>query len=237
MGHHGKVMRDEEVGEAVAALQVDQEVDHLGLDRHVERRYRLVAHDQARLERQRARDADALPLAAGELMRIVVHLIRPQPDLFEQLGDPLALLAAGGDAVDAERLADDIAGRHARIERSERVLEDDLHRAPDRPQLGLAEMGDVAVVQPDAATGRLDQAQDAACHRRFAAAGLADKAERFADAEREPDAVDRVHGADLAAQHAAAHRIMFDEVGDLEQRAGVGHGGPASSAARQHAAR
>ncbi len=97
-------------------------------------------------------------------MRVVVHLIRPQSDLFEQLGDPLALLAAGGDAVDAERLADNIARFHPWVERGERVLEDDLHRAPDRTQLGLAEMRDVALVQPDAATGRLDQAQDAACH-------------------------------------------------------------------------
>ena len=33
-----------------------------------------------------------------------------------------------------------------------------------------------------------------------------------------------MHRADAAAQHAAAHRIMFDEVGDLEQRRCVGHG-------------
>ena len=61
--------------------------------------------------------------------------------------------------------------------------------------------------------------------------------ERFADADREADAVDGMHGADAAAQHAAAHRIMFDEVGDLEQRGCVGHGMAAVSAARQHAAK
>ena len=88
-----------------------------------------------------------------------------------------------------------------------------------RAQLGLAEMRDVAAVEPDAAAGRLDQPQHAARHRRFAAAGFADQAERLADAEREADAVDRMHGADLPAQHAAAHRIMLDEVGDLEQGA------------------
>ena len=123
--------------------------------------------------------------------------------------------------MDAERLADDIAGGHARIERGERVLEDDLHRAPVRPQLGLAEIGDVLAVDPDAAAGRLDQAQDAARHRRFAAAGFADQPERFPDAEREADAIDRMHGADLAAQDAAAHRIVFDEVRYLQQRARV----------------
>src|SRR6185437_9777873 len=136
VGDHGKVMRDEEVGESVPALEIDKEVDDLGLDRHVERRYRLVAHDQAWFERQRPCDADALPLAAGELVRVVLHLIRSQSDLFEQLGNPIALLVTSSDAVDAERLADNIAGSHPWIERGEWILENDLHGAPDRTQLG-----------------------------------------------------------------------------------------------------
>ncbi len=46
-------------------LQILEQVDHLTLDRHVERRYGLVADDHARLHRERSRDADALALAAG----------------------------------------------------------------------------------------------------------------------------------------------------------------------------
>ena len=149
MGDDGEIMRDEEVGEAVLALQVDQQIDHLGLDRDVERGDRLVADDQARSERKRARDADALALAAGKLMRKVPHLVGPQAHLLEQFGDPVLLLAAGGEAVHAERLADDVARAHARIERGERVLEHDLHLAADRAHLGLAEMGDVLSVDPD----------------------------------------------------------------------------------------
>jgi hypothetical protein len=75
MGDDGEIMGDEQVRKTVLALQVDQQVDDLRLDRDVERRDRLVAHDQARPERQRACDADALPLPAGELMRIVLHLV------------------------------------------------------------------------------------------------------------------------------------------------------------------
>src|SRR5215217_2984371 len=70
MGHHRKIMRDEKVRKVMPALQVDQQIDHLGLDRHIQRGYRLVAHDKAGLERQSASDADTLPLAAGELVRI-----------------------------------------------------------------------------------------------------------------------------------------------------------------------
>ena len=45
----------------------------------------FVEHHQLADERQRARDGDALPLAAAELVRVELRLIRPQPDLGEQL--------------------------------------------------------------------------------------------------------------------------------------------------------
>ena len=46
-----------------------------------------------------------------------------------------------------------------------------------------------------------------------------------------------MHRTDRAAQHAAPHRIVLDEIGHLEERAGIGHGRPVSSAARQQAPR
>ena len=49
-----------------------QQVQDLRLDRDVERRDRLVADDQARLDGERARDADALALPAGELVRVAL---------------------------------------------------------------------------------------------------------------------------------------------------------------------
>src|ERR1700722_13264382 len=98
-------------------------------------------------------------------------------------------------------------------------------------------MGDVLPVDPDRARRRLAQPQYAARHRRLAATGFADQPKRLADTDREADAVDRMHGADPAAQHAGAHRIMFDEVGDLQQRARLAHAGATVSLARQQAAR
>ena len=71
--HHGhavadvlddaQVVRDEQVGQAELRLQIQQQVQDLGLDRDVERRDRLVGDDQRGLQRQRPRDADALALA------------------------------------------------------------------------------------------------------------------------------------------------------------------------------
>ena len=177
---HRQIVRDEQISQPHLALQVHHQIEHLRLDRDVERRHRLVADDQLRLQRQRARDADALALAAGKLMRIVVHLRLAQADAVEQFGDALLHVLAARGVVHAHRLGHDVAGRHARIERGERVLKDDLHLPAVGPQLGLAQMRDVAAVDLDAAVGRLDQPQDGAPDGGFAAAGFADQAERLA---------------------------------------------------------
>ena len=74
--HDAEVVRDEEVGEPELVAEVGQEVQHLRLHRDVERGDRLVGDDQARVERQRAGDADALALAAAEGMREARACIR-----------------------------------------------------------------------------------------------------------------------------------------------------------------
>jgi hypothetical protein len=60
------------VGEAELGLQVEQQVEHLRLHRLVQRRDRLVQDHHARLQGQRPRDVDALPLPARELVRIAL---------------------------------------------------------------------------------------------------------------------------------------------------------------------
>ena len=84
MAHHGEVVADEEIGEPVFLLQVDQQVQHLRLHRHVERRHRLIGHDQLGVDRQGLGDAQPLALAAGELVGVLAHGVGPQPDAFEQ---------------------------------------------------------------------------------------------------------------------------------------------------------
>ncbi len=91
---HRQVVGDEQVGQPEPRPQVGQQVEDLGLDRHVERGDRLVADDELGLDRERAGDADALALAAGELVRIALDVVRVEPDQPEQVGDPLGLRRA-----------------------------------------------------------------------------------------------------------------------------------------------
>ena len=63
-----QIMRDEQVRQPHALLQIVREVDHLRLNRHIQRGDRLVADDELRLDGERAGNADALALAAGKLV-------------------------------------------------------------------------------------------------------------------------------------------------------------------------
>ena len=128
--HHRHVMADEQVGQPPPLLHVAHQIEHLALDRHVERRQRLVRDDQRRIGRQRAGDRDPLALAAGELMRIAVQRIPRQAHVVHQFLGPRAAFRVRPDAVDGQRLGDDGGDRHARIERAERILEHDLDRVP-----------------------------------------------------------------------------------------------------------
>src|SRR5262245_43790900 len=63
--HHREVVGDKEVADPKSVLDLAQEVHHLGADRDVERRYRLVEQDALGIRGQRARDRDALTLSPG----------------------------------------------------------------------------------------------------------------------------------------------------------------------------
>ena len=192
--HQPQVVGDEQVGQREARLQVDEQVDDLRLDRHVERRHRLVGDDQRRVERERAGQADALPLAAAELVRVAPPQLGIEADVREQLGDPRRALGLRADAVDDQRLLDDRLDAHPRVERRVRILEDHLHVPPRLAQRARGRAPSTSSpLKRDLARRRLDQAEDAAPGRRLAAARLADQAERLALLDRERHAIDRPH--------------------------------------------
>ena len=95
MADDGEVVSHEQVGQAERRLQLVEQIDHAGLDGDVQRRHRLVEHDQPWLQGQRPGDADALPLAAGELLGVAARERRLQTDQAEQLVDPLLDLGLG----------------------------------------------------------------------------------------------------------------------------------------------
>ena len=111
--HDREIVRDEQVGQFQLALQILQEIDDLRLDGDIESRYRLVADDETRLQREGASDADALALPAGELMRIACVAERGRRTRSSISRTRGAAGARSPIAMDDVGLGDRIADRHA----------------------------------------------------------------------------------------------------------------------------
>src|SRR6476646_6196581 len=92
-----EIVGDEKAREPHVTLEVAQEIQDRRLHRDVERRHRLVGDEDARVEDERAREADALSLAARELMRVPETQLAAQTDLVEDAFDLPVGLAAAGD--------------------------------------------------------------------------------------------------------------------------------------------
>ena len=80
MTDDSEVVGDEHQREVESILEVDEQVDDLRLDRHVQRRDRLVGEDHVGLDGQRPGEADALALATGELVGVAVGRVRRESD-------------------------------------------------------------------------------------------------------------------------------------------------------------
>jgi hypothetical protein len=148
---HRQVVSHKEVRQVELPLQLDQQVQHLGLDRNVERRDRLVGDDEFRLQDQGAGDADALALAAGELVRVAAAHLGSEADPLQDLANALVPRPVTSQLVDRQPLAHDLADGHARVQGSDRVLKDDLHVPAHRLHLATAQACYVAAFEADLA--------------------------------------------------------------------------------------
>ena len=79
----GEVVGDEEISKAVALLEVLKQVNDLCLHRNVECANRLIANNELWPNTKGAGDADPLALAAAELMRVSLGVLRVQPHCFQ----------------------------------------------------------------------------------------------------------------------------------------------------------
>src|SRR5688572_978835 len=109
-------------------------------------------------------------------MGVAQRVAGVEADALEQAGDHVGALPALRDAMDFDRLADDAADGHARIQAAHRVLEDDLHVPAELAEFLPAVGEEVLAAVADLAAGRGDQAEDRAADGGLAAAGLADEA-------------------------------------------------------------
>jgi hypothetical protein len=212
MLHHGEVVRDEEIGKIELPLEIAEQVDDLRLDRDVERRDRLVAHHELGVGRQRARNPNALALPAREFVRVSRRMVARQPHQPHELPHARPPLRPPADPVHLERLLENFPNRHPRIERGERVLEDDLHALPEPPQRLALKLRDVLSAEPDRPRGRRNEPEHEPRRRRFPAPRFAHQRQRLPPLEREGNPVHRTHHAKPPRQqHPALHRKILGQ--------------------------
>src|SRR5262245_12145694 len=96
-------------------------------------------------------------------------------------------------SMNRKRLTDDRPDSHPRIQRSIRILENDLHVAPLPAQFLLSQRQQINAIEQNRSSIRLEQTQDRATRRGFSAAGLPDQTERFAFVDGEADVIDCFH--------------------------------------------
>ena len=99
LGDDGKVVGDEQDGEAEVVRERAQELEDLGLHHDVERGRGLVGQQYLRVARERHRDRRPLAHPAGELVRVPGGARCRNPDPLEELGHAPTGVPALGDAV------------------------------------------------------------------------------------------------------------------------------------------
>ena len=219
---HAQIVRDEDHGESQGGAQVEQQLQDLGLDRDVEGGEGLVGDQQFGFQGERARDPDALPLAAGELPGILVSIAGAQSHLGEQLRDPASPLPRRPDPVDVEDFQQGLGDGLARVEGRVRVLEDHLNPPAVGEELAFGDLHQVDPVEAHLAPVGIVEAQDAAAERALSAPRFPHQAQRVPPPEGERDAVDRAHRLRPPAQRRVEEGVregkVLDEVADLQQR-------------------
>jgi len=206
---------------AGVALELLEEVEHLRLVGHVERRHGLVEHHELRVGGQGPGDREALELPAGELPGVAVEVVRAHPDHLDELLEAASSRRSVEAEVDVDGLADAASEGEARVEGRVRVLKDHL----DAPGCGSgrltgpADHGLPGVSHGPGGGG--EQADGDAPEGGLPGAALADEADGLPGADREVHVVDGVDPARDAAEQAGAHGEPLGDLVEVEEGRGV----------------
>ena len=216
--HDAHVMGHQQNADPLVVGQLAQQVEDLRLDRHVEGRRRLVGHEQPRLARQCRGNHHALPLAAGQLVRVGAQpsLCFGNSDRAQKLQRPLARRLTADGLVRQDRFDKLALHREERVQARHRILE---HRADVASEadvaMRVARRKWLAFDQDRAgcnASGLLDETQHRIAHGRLASPRFADEGMDFAGVDRERSAFDRNEGSSIGK------RVFDTQVADVEDR-------------------
>src|SRR5688572_26106436 len=112
----------EEVGQSEPLLQFHKQVHNLRLDGDIQRGHRFICNNQLRVQRERPRDANALPLPSAELVRIPLKGGGVQPNDLQEFDNSLVAFGSPKSLMDRKWLSDNRPDPHSWIERRIGIL-------------------------------------------------------------------------------------------------------------------
>ncbi|KGD50982.1 hypothetical protein DP43_5013 [Burkholderia pseudomallei] len=196
---HLHLVRDQHDREAEPPVDVGEQRENRLRRLRIERGRRLVAQQQRRIVDERARDADALLLAARQARRIRVAF-RREPDEIEQridLARTLGLRHAGDLQRQPDVLRDGLGGQQVEM------LKHHADPAPQRDEPALVERADVDAVHAHRARRRPLEPVHEPQQRRLARAAAPDHAEHAAARDVERHFAQRGRRPARAVEHLA----------------------------------
>ena len=123
-------MRDKNIAQLTLLLKIQQKIQNLCLDGHVQGGDRFVTDNKLGIQRQRPGNPDSLPAAAVQLMGIGVGKPLGQAYCVHELHCLVQHIGFGHAAFDDHRLHNRLTDAHTGIQRGKRVLKDNLHVFP-----------------------------------------------------------------------------------------------------------
>ncbi len=173
--HQRQIVRNQDQRHILLLLQLQQQLDNLCLNGHVQRRGWLVGDQQLWPTGDRHGDHHALTHAARQLMRIDIQSRRRvgNADLRQQIDSALTASAAVAALMHLNRFHDLVADSVAGVQAGHRILENHRHfRAHQLAALFLGDAFQVALVELQLLrhhfAGKVDQAHNRQRTDRFA---------------------------------------------------------------------
>jgi len=191
-------VRDNDDGDAQTPREILHQLEDLRLDGHVERRGRLVGNEQLGIAGETNRDHDALPHAAGELVRILLEPALGVGDANERekLDGARARLRLAHLEMHGERFHDLQPDGEHRVQRGHRLLKDHRDLAPaNAAHFLVVEVEKLASLEAyrtvdDPRRVRRQKLHHGKSRDRFARAGLADDRHDLAGLDRVTQSLD-----------------------------------------------
>ncbi len=139
--YHREIVCDKQIREPVSLLEVQQEIDDLGLDGYIERRCRLISNYHTGCCGKGPGQTYPLALSSTEFMWIAVQGLGVQADFPEELYCPVSIAASGTKLVYLQWFAQDLKDRLFWVQGWKGVLEHHLCLTPEILQSSFVQAG------------------------------------------------------------------------------------------------